>query len=176
MTVSHLDPPSPPDDLDAGRLLHAARRAHADAEDGQRRLLLAAAAWAAAHEVDVGARAAPYWGEGGVALAGPSTPLVAEFCVAELASALGLSAQAGRSLLADVVELRHRLPLLWQQVQAGRLSAELAQRTVDLPDPGASDVDRGVGEATRSGPAQLDRLVDRLVAEARLRDDVGGAA
>lgn len=110
--------------------------------------------------------------EGGGPLAGEGTPVVAEFCVAELACALGLTARAGRMLVGDAVELRHRLPLVWERLRAGELPAwrarRVAQQTVPLPPDGAAYVDRHVhAVAHKVGPTQLDRLVD----EARVRHD-----
>ncbi|QIG43600.1 HNH endonuclease [Nocardioides anomalus] len=97
---------------------------------------------------------------------------MAEFCVAELACALGLTARAGRLLLGDAVELSHRLPRVWERLQAGDLPAwrarRVAQQTVPLPPDGAAYVDQHVeAVAHRVGPAQLGRLVD----EARVRHD-----
>src|SRR5215210_7615769 len=41
---------------------------------------------------------------------GDGTPLVAEFSPATLAARLGLSSYAGRELMADALDLAHRLP------------------------------------------------------------------
>jgi hypothetical protein len=161
--------PPPPDDL-----LSAARAAKADSEDAERRLLRAAVDWAAAHTVDPTdpSLVASYWSEGGVPIAGAGAPEVAEFCVAEFTAALGLTARAGRALLGDAVETRHRLPRLWARVESGELPAwrarRVAQQTLDLPADGAAYVDRHVQPvAHKIGTAQLDRLVD----EARVRFD-----
>ena len=57
-----------------------------------------------------------HWGEvdlhseGLVTLAGPGAPWVAEFAPADLAAALGISHDAARQLIADALELAHRLP------------------------------------------------------------------
>ena len=56
-------------------------------------------------------------------LAGDGTPGVAEYAVAEVAAALGLSHAAGLALVSEAVELRHRLPRLWALVRDGRLQA-----------------------------------------------------
>ncbi len=55
-----------------------------------------------------------------LAIAGEGAPLVAEFCVAELALALGMSTGAGKRYLGDAVETRYRLPRLWKRVIAAR--------------------------------------------------------
>jgi hypothetical protein len=46
--------------------------------------------------------------ETGLPLAGPGAPLVAEFCIAEFALALGVSTDSGRALIADALELKFR--------------------------------------------------------------------
>ena len=56
-----------------------------------------------------------------LAIAGEGAPLVAEFCVAELALALGMSTGAGKRYLGDAVETRYRLPRLWKRVVAGEV-------------------------------------------------------
>ncbi len=56
-------------------------------------------------------------------IAGEGCPLVAEFCVAELGGVLGVSTTAAKKLIGQALELRHRLPRLWAQVQAGRVPA-----------------------------------------------------
>ena len=52
--------------------------------------------------------------ERAVQLGGEGTPLVAEFACSVLAARLGLSAYAGGRLVADVLDLDYRLPVLWQ--------------------------------------------------------------
>ena len=77
--------------------------------------------WAVMHPVEsINHGAATVDGtEGELAIAGPGAPLVAEFCVADLAFALGMSTDAGRTYLGDALELRYRLPKLWAAVTTG---------------------------------------------------------
>ncbi len=56
--------------------------------------------------------------ERAVRLGGEGTPMVAEFAPAVLAARMGLSAYAGGRLVADVLDLDHRLPQLWARVQS----------------------------------------------------------
>ena len=63
------------------------------------------------------------FGDTGIALGGPGCPLVAEFAVPEFAVAVGLTPAAGRNLVAEALELVHRLPRLWARVEAGGVSA-----------------------------------------------------
>ena len=54
-------------------------------------------------------------------LAGEGCPLVAEFCIAELGTVLGISSTSAKKLIGHALELRHRLPRLWSQVQSGHV-------------------------------------------------------
>nr|WP_296604035.1 HNH endonuclease signature motif containing protein [Nocardioides sp.] len=134
-----------------------------DAEVGQFRL---AAEWAAAHPVDHLDDAATVEGtQGELAIAGPGAPLVAEFCIADFALAVGMTTDAGRDYLGDAVEVRHRLPRLWRRVMAGQVAVwrarKIAASTMSLPAEGAEHVDRHVAPvAHRLTWAQLDRTVE----------------
>ncbi|QSR29849.1 DUF222 domain-containing protein [Nocardioides sp. S5] len=101
-------------------------------------------------------------------IAGPGTPLVAEFCVAELGTVLGITSVSAKKLIGHALELRHRLPRLWAQVHAGSVPAWRARAvaevtihsTPELTVEAARFVDAQVAAvAGRIGPAQLDRLV-----------------
>ncbi|MGD8215345.1 DUF222 domain-containing protein [Aestuariimicrobium sp. Y1814] len=62
---------------------------------------------------------------------GDGTPLVAEFCVLEVAAALRLDEHQVRCQIGDALAVRHRLPGVWQAVMAGRFRVWAA---VDLAD------------------------------------------
>ena len=104
-------------------------------------------------------------------LAGPGTPEVAEFCIAEFALAIGLSTDAGRRSSAT----RSSPPPAAPGARPGRLGgcrrggpAGSPAATRSLPAAAAEFVDRHVaGVAHRIGLAAL----DRLVAEALTRFD-----
>jgi len=98
--------------------------------------------------------------------------LVAEFCFAELGGVLGTSTVAAKRLVGHALELRHRLPRLWAQVQAGRVPAwrarAVAEATIHstpaLTLEAAGFVDGQVAAvAGKVGPAQLDRLVAETI-------------
>ncbi|HNI70222.1 MAG TPA: hypothetical protein PKM12_00010 [Marmoricola sp.] len=55
--------------------------------------------------------------EGGYPLAGEGAPVVAEFAIAVFSASLSMSDFAARRFLGDAVEVRFRLPRLWQLVQ-----------------------------------------------------------
>jgi hypothetical protein len=83
-------------------------------------------------------------------LGGQGTPKVAEFAPAEFGARLGLSSYAGRELMADALDLVHRLPRLWQRVRALQVKASharfVARKTRDLPLDQAGYVDERVAE------------------------------
>ena len=61
-------------------------------------------------------------------------PEINEYAGAELAALLGRSTAAGEQLIADAVAVRHRHPLLWSGIRAGKapvwLAAKVARRCV----------------------------------------------
>ena len=83
-----------------------------------------------------------------VQLGGAGTPVVAEFAPAELGAELAMSPFAARQLIADALDLRHRLPLLWARVLAGEVKPWIARKTAD---------------ATRNMSAEVAAVVDRRV-------------
>ena len=162
----------------AAAVLEYARAERQAAQIAEANVLNAAAMWADRHPVDSIVEAATWPGsQGELALAGEGAPLVAEFCVAEFAVAIGVSTDAGRDLVADALELRHRLPRVWARIMGGDLPAwrgrRIARATVTLCPAGADFVDAQLAPfAHRSGPA----VTDRLVAEALARFEPDRAA
>ena len=119
-----------------------------------------------------------HWGEadlhdeGLVPLAGPGAPWVAEFAPVHLAAALGITQDAGRQLIADALELAHRLPRLWEQVLAGAVpvwrARLIARETTDLSQQAALFADRLIAAT----PRRIGQVhAARLVQEARLYFD-----
>lgn len=86
------------------------------------RKLRAAAAWADAHS-------AVEHADGGLAterllpFAPSGCPLVAETCAAGLALAFRTSIQSAKGWISDALNVRHRLPRLWERVLAGEVYA-----------------------------------------------------
>lgn len=72
-------------------------------------------------------------GETAVPVAGPGAPLVAEFSVAEFATAVGLPSEVGKAYLGEAVELRYRLPGSYARVMDGQLPAWRARRIARAP-------------------------------------------
>src|SRR5919107_2008095 len=121
--------------LDAAGVLCAARDLRRQANAAEAGILTKALEWAHLHVVDDLDDAATWWSgskvmgqDTGIPIAGAGCPLVSEFAVCELATALGLSAVSGRFLVAHALELAHRLPKIWTRVQDGTLAPWKARR------------------------------------------------
>src|SRR4051795_13380321 len=140
--------------------------------------LVLAVEWAVMHPVESIDHAATMPGtEGQLAIAGAGAPLVAEFCVAELALVLEMSTDAGQAYLGDALELRYRLPKLWDMVTAGRVpvwkARKVAQATKTLSREAAAYVDTHLAPGVRRCSfAQI----ERTVADALVRFDPDEAA
>ncbi len=94
----------------ASAVLGRVRARRADADRAERDVLVAAIEWAQLHPVESidAAAVLERFGDQAVAIAGPGAPLVAEFAVAEFASAMGLPTRVGAQQLGEAVELYHR--------------------------------------------------------------------
>src|SRR6478609_1388027 len=156
-------------DLDPSAVLELARDNERELREREFRKLQLAAHWAALHPAteDTGVET-----PGGAALladeslGGDGTPLVAAFTPEPFALALGMSPSAGAQLIADALDLRHRLPLLWKRVRRLEVPAWQARRvshqTHRLSKAAAIWVDQQVADRGTCGPV----IVDRLVAQA----------
>ncbi|MDP3890533.1 MAG: HNH endonuclease, partial [Nocardioides sp.] len=162
-----------PDAVSAAGLLAALSDAKYVENDAAARALETAVAWAEMHPASSIEDAATVWegryGDTGIPVAGPGAPLIAEFSVVEFAAALGVPTEVGKQFLGHAVELAHRLPRVWARVVARDLPAWRARRvahaTTHLSPEAAAFVDRHIGPvAHKTGPAQLDRLIDEAIA------------
>ena len=105
-------------------------------------------------------------------LGGDETPEVSEFAAAQLGARIGRSPYAAASLIADALDLRHRLPQLWARVEAGEVRASYARyvagKTRDLTREQAAYVDAGVVESAdgRITWSRFEALVEAKVAQA----------
>ncbi|GAB3030753.1 hypothetical protein GCM10011376_23660 [Nocardioides flavus (ex Wang et al. 2016)] len=163
------------DDLTAADLLTSIRSAREVENQAAAEQLVLAARWADLHPPESIHSAAAFTVPGcehEEPIAGEGAPLVAEFCVAELGTVLGISSTAAKKLIGHALELRHRLPRLWNQVHAGAVPAwrarSVAETTIHtspaLTREAAGFVDAQVAAvAGRIGPAQLDRLVAETI-------------
>jgi hypothetical protein len=160
-------------DVEAAAVLTSARSARQTANAAEAQVLADAVEWARLHEVDDLEDAAT-WSAGrgvdiGIAIAGQGAPLVSEFAVAEFAAALGLSAESGRNLVGQALELFHRLPKVWARVRSGQLAPwrarRIAEHTLPLTVEAAAFVDQQVAPfAHKIGLAATERLVETAIA------------
>jgi Domain of unknown function (DUF222) len=105
-------------------------------------------------------------------IGGAGTPEVTEFAAAELGARLGLSTISAGMLMADGLDLRHRLPQLWRRIDDGEVRVYLARlvarRTRDLTPEQAAYVDSRVAPYAdgRLTWTRFQALVDGTVAAA----------
>ena len=150
--------------------LRANRHAAADLEVKRLELTVE---WAVANTVEADGEWAAHqvstFGDRAMPIAGPGAPLVSEFALMEYAAALGMSTDSGKAYVGKTLELRYRLPRLWEQVISGRLpvwrAMRVAEQTGALPIAAAADVDRALAPAAGTCSwAQIGRLVEEALA------------
>ena len=100
--------------------------------------------------------------ERAVRVGGVGTPRVAELAWAELGARLQISPWSARRLVADALDVRHRLPLVWAQVVARRARVSNARRvavatrhlSVEAAGPGGCGDGRPRGRVVVLGPVR----------------------
>ncbi len=176
MTVTSTPPLVGVDDLDPAGLLACVHEAEAAERAAALRKLELAVQWCVLHPATDESGAA-VWGDAGLpglsegdeTLGGAGCPLVASFAPEPFAAALGVSTLAGMQLLADALDLSHRLPRTWARVQRLEVPAwkarRVAQATHHLTPEAAARVDAHVGDRVGScGSVVLDRLIAQAAA------------
>jgi hypothetical protein len=136
--------------LGAGQLARLIEQNHAELLAAECRMLQLACAWADIHYLDSSSdeyqpliqRACAWGGEG--------TPEVSEHCAAELGALQGTGIMAARALIADALDLRYRLPRLWNRVLTGGVRAwqarKIAEQTRPLSWEACADVDHALSD------------------------------
>ncbi|MGI3780063.1 MAG: hypothetical protein ACRYG2_04725 [Janthinobacterium lividum] len=114
-------------------------------------------------------------GDHAVRPGGDGAPEVLRSCFLELGVVLRTSAGGAKFLVADALDLRHRLPKLWVEVQAGRVpgwkARKVAQATRHLPSAATGGVDAGLAGLLSSLPwSRFEALPEATVMRA---DPVG---
>ena len=105
-------------------------------------------------------------------LGGDGTPEVCEFAAAVLGARIGRSPYAAAQLMADALDLHHRLTAHWAGVEAGEVRASYARhvcaKTRDLTQEEAAYVDAAVAESAdgRIPWSRFEALVEGKVAAA----------
>ena len=93
---------------------------------------------------------------------------MAAFTPEPFALALGMSPSAGAQLIADALDLRHRLPILWKRVSRLEVPAwqarRVARQTHRLSKAAAIWVDEQLADRGSCGPVVVDRLVAQAIA------------
>jgi len=118
------------------------------------RMLILAAAWADTHPrraTQLNEAGKPFpGGDRGRIFGAQSNPEASEFCPVEFGALQATSTAAAALLIADALDLRHRLPLIWYRVTASEISPSKARRVAqaarELSDEAAGLVDRGIVE------------------------------
>ena len=102
-------------------------------------------------------------------LGGQGTPEVLEFAAAELGARMETTVLSARALMADALDLRHRLPELWQLICAGQVPAWRARKvaTRHLSRDSAMHVDAAVAPAIVGLPwGRFETLLTAKIIEA----------
>ena len=165
------------DGLTASEVLELAMAADLAERVAGRAKLEAAAQWAALHPATPASGEAT-WGDAALpgaadceeTLGGPGTPGLAQFSPEPFAAALGVSTHAGMRLLADAVDLVHRLPGVWACVRALRIPSWQGRRAAELTRhlslEAVGYVDRNLTERICKGQAHGSVTLAKLVAQA----------
>lgn len=163
------------DDLDASSLLALLTdRDHAERRAARAKLRLALQ-WCVLHPAtddtgfatwaDIDLPGTLGWDE---PLGGDGTPRVAAFAPEPFAAALGISTDSGMRLLADALDLVHRLPLLWARVQSLEIPSWRAQRVAEATRALSRAAAAAVDERLSSGglgAAVVEAEIAQAVAE-----------
>jgi hypothetical protein len=132
------------------RLAELIEQNHAELMARECRTLQLACAWADAHYLDSGSDAYQPLIQRACAWGGAGTPEVSEYCAAELGALQGTGMTAARALIADALDLRYRLPRLWDRVLTGGVRAwqarKIAEQTRPLSWEACADVDHALSD------------------------------
>jgi hypothetical protein len=108
------------DDLERQEVADALVASHVELLEVEARQFVLAAQWADLHPAEaVGSGTVLPGTEGAKRYGGEGTPWAGEFAAAELGVLLGRSHVAAATLMADALDVRHRLPRLWAALLAG---------------------------------------------------------
>jgi hypothetical protein len=158
---------------DGAGTLTLVAQAHRTVLEQECRLVALAAHWADLHHPDSQAPAEkPLPGaEQSRQLGGEGTPEVLEFAAAELGAHTETSSGSARRLMADALDIRHRLPELWQLILTGAVPAwrarKVAQAARHLSRDSAMHVDAAVAPSITTLPwGRFETLLAAKIIEA----------
>ena len=159
--------------LDGAAAAAAIDDAHAGVLERECRLFQLAAHWADLHSPDSRepAQTVLTGAEQGRVLGGVGTPEVLEFAAEELGARMEMSGLAAELLMADALDVRHRLPLLWSMVCSGGVRVwrvrKVAVATRHLSELAAAAVDRAVAGSVALLPwGRFENVLDAKIIEA----------
>jgi hypothetical protein len=136
--------------LGAAQLAGLIEQNHTELKTRECRMLQLACAWADAHYLDSGSTEYQPLIQRACAWGGEGTPEVSEYCAAELGALQGTGIAAARALIADALDLRYRLPRLWNRVLTGGVRAwqarKIAEQTRPLTWQACADVDHALSD------------------------------
>ena len=158
---------------DAASTLSLVSQARCQVLEQECALVELAAHWADLHHPDgqpPPAKPVP-GGEQARQLGGQGTPEVLEFAAAELGARMETTVGSARVLMADALDLRHRLPELWQLILAGQVptwrARKVAQATRHLSRDAAMHVDAAVAGLITTLPwGRFETLLTAKIIEA----------
>ena len=163
------------DDLGPEALLAAVRdNERVRRREADLRQLHLAYQWCVLHPPTADTGVAVWGGDGDLdadeSLGGDGTPMVAAFAPEPFGLALGVSTDTAKTLLADALDLVHRLPHTWRRLQTLEVPVwrgrRLAQKTHSLNVKAAAHVDRLLAPRLHTvGVTRLDRAVAHAIAK-----------
>jgi hypothetical protein len=158
-------------ELDAAATLAAAEANEHALITAEARRLHIAAHWADLHPGDAIAKSRIRGTEHPVRLGGEGTPTVGDFAPTELGCALRTSSGSACRLIADALDLRHRLPLIWAAVSAGQApvyqARQIATATRHLTADQAGFVDARLAPSLGAVSfGRLQTLIDAAIYDA----------
>lgn len=164
--------------VDARGTLLVLEEAHRQRRRAEAVILFAATTWADQHGDDGRTHDRDGYANRLVQVGGVGTPTVKEFCFEDFAVVLEKHPLAARALVADALDLRHRLPKLWALVLDGRtecwVARKIAWHTRRLSLLAVARIDDRIAgytdDAATLPPARLKELVEALVADADASD------
>ena len=160
LEVDAMGQPVVVEDLDADWLLALLEEKKTAAREAERAKLRLAAQWCVLHPATADTGVATWAGDAlpGVlhqdeSLGGEGTPAVSAFAPEPVAAALGVSTLTGMKLIADALDLQHRLPRIWRLVEDLAVepwkARQVAQATHALSQAAAAYVDEQLAPKLR---------------------------
>ena len=155
----------------ASALAEAISTNHDELLRAECRVLELAALWADAYGRDAQTEDWSPLVERATFFGGAGTPAVDEFCVDELAALTGTGHLSAQVLIADALDLRHRLPLLWRRLLAGEVRAwharRVAEHTRRLTWDACRDLDRALsGQLGMTSWGRFARMLTAAILDA----------